>query len=551
MNKKIFCIVCAMLLSIMSICAHAESIKVEYDYIANTIYVSGKANKGNSTIAVNILKPGVEASDLYNEENPENYIFYNGEFSSDDSGSFSVSFKSDVAIEEGEHKVYIGSKDFDKTEVIPMYILKADTYKAIIEALNSKSVYSEFSDYFKSESQKIGCKRNDLVYNEDSVIKTLYDYVQKTKLNKNNSIENTKIFNSAVMIDMLRNKVVFDDYINSIYLQDSRIVTSYETYINSDKTETYLLNKLFKENITGVNNLENNIRNAIILTVVKYPNGSGNIKNIFTEYNSILKADISKATLSDYGYIAGKEYNSIEECILDFNNRVASGSNNYNGGGSGGGGSSSGGHGGPSFGGGNIAGGVAGEINKLPPTINIKFEDLNSVQWAYKAISVLFEKGVINGKSDTLFMPNDCVTREEFAKMLVCAFSLNDKDYENVFVDVDDSAWYAPYVLSAYKKGICKGIGENKFGIGENITREDMCVMLYNALKTMGIECQTGKLAFNDSSDFGEYSKEAVSALAASKIVNGIGDNLFNPKGQATRAEAAVMIYNTTEYAVN
>ena len=548
MTKKFFCIVCTVLMSITGICAHAAPIKAEYDYIANTIYISGKTNKANATVAINILKPGVEASDLYNEENPENYIFYNGEFSSDDSGSFSVSFKSDVAIEEGEHKVYLGSKDMDKTEIIPMYILKTDTYKEIIETLNSKSSYEEFDDYFKSESQKIGFKRNDVAYNEDNVIKTLYDYVQKTKLNKENSIENKKIFNSSIMIDTLKTKTVFDNFISDIYLQDNGIVTSYETYINSEKAETYLLNKLFNDSITGVNDLESSVRDAMILTVVKYPNGQGNIKNIFTEYNHILNADISKANLSDYGAIAGKDFNSVAECVSAFNAQVAA-TDDYQGGGGHGG--SSGGRGGSTSGGGSIAGGVIDENINLPKVLNIKFEDLNSVQWAYKAISVLFEKGIINGKSETLFMPNDQVTREEFVKMIVCAFSLNDKTYENVFSDVDTSAWYAPYVSVAYQKGICNGVGENKFGIGENITRQDMCVMLYNALNTMGIECLSGELTFDDSKDFSEYSKEAVSSLAASKIVNGIGDNLFNPGGQTTRAEAAMIIYNTVEYATN
>ena len=72
--------------------------------------------------------------------------------------------------------------------------------------------------------------------------------------------------------------------------------------------------------------------------------------------------------------------------------------------------------------------------------------------------------------------------------------------------------------------------------------------MAYNVLKSMGYEFDSNDLTFDDESEFSDYAKAPVSALKNAGIVNGVGDNKFNPKGNATRAEAAVIIYNMLVY---
>ena len=56
----------------------------------------------------------------------------------------------------------------------------------------------------------------------------------------------------------------------------------------------------------------------------------------------------------------------------------------------------------------------------------IGFVDLNTVEWAYEAIMALADNGIVNGKTDNEFYPNDKVTREEFAKLLVCMARLEN-----------------------------------------------------------------------------------------------------------------------------
>ena len=74
------------------------------------------------------------------------------------------------------------------------------------------------------------------------------------------------------------------------------------------------------------------------------------------------------------------------------------------------------------------------------------FNDLDSVSWAVEAITELKRIGVINGVSETEFAPNREVTREEFAKMIVNAFSITGEGKS--FADVPATAWYAPFVTA-------------------------------------------------------------------------------------------------------
>ena len=149
------------------------------------------------------------------------------------------------------------------------------------------------------------------------------------------------------------------------------------------------------------------------------------------------------------------------------------------------------------------------------------------------------------GKSATEFYPNDCITREEFVKILVKALNFSGKEGALPFLDVAADAWYYDCICTAYSNKIVKGISGESFGVGLSVTRQDMSVMLYEALLKKGVEMKSGAVdtAFKDAAQIAEYAKEAVGGLQAAGIVNGLGDGRFNPTGFTTRAEAAKVIY--------
>ena len=176
---------------------------------------------------------------------------------------------------------------------------------------------------------------------------------------------------------------------------------------------------------------------------------------------------------------------------------------------------------------------------------NRVFNDIDDVSWAKTAILAMSEKGIIAGDGKGNFNPNTSVKREEFVKMLVVAADMHKADAKCAFDDVSDGAWYSSYVASAFNNNMVYGISEKDFGVGSDITRQDMAVMCYRAAKNAN---KLGKVResvqFADESKISEYAKEAVTALYEAGAINGIGDDLFDPAGTATRAQAAVIIYN-------
>ena len=151
--------------------------------------------------------------------------------------------------------------------------------------------------------------------------------------------------------------------------------------------------------------------------------------------------------------------------------------------------------------------------------------------------------GVINGRTNTEFAPNDNVTREEFVKMIVLLADITVEHGDVTFDDVSESDWFYTAVKAAKQKNIVNGISEYSFGVGQKITRQDMAVIIKNVLAYFNVTLSKKDLTFTDKEQISDYALDSVSRLVAKGIINGYDDNIFKPKGFATRAEAAKMLY--------
>lgn len=173
------------------------------------------------------------------------------------------------------------------------------------------------------------------------------------------------------------------------------------------------------------------------------------------------------------------------------------------------------------------------------------FSDLNDSLWAQESIMYLFNKGIVNGYGDNRFRPLSSITREEFIKLIICATELYVDGADSQFSDVKKEDWFYKYIAGAAKQGIVNGITTDIFGIGQNITREDMVVIAYRAAKLKGIEFSAlgEKPLFNDINDISDYAMDIVTKLRSAGIVNGTDKGAFNPKNSCTRAEATKVIY--------
>lgn len=172
----------------------------------------------------------------------------------------------------------------------------------------------------------------------------------------------------------------------------------------------------------------------------------------------------------------------------------------------------------------------------------VTFTDIENVAWAKDHIIKLYNIGVINGKTSTEFAPNDNITREEFTKLIVSMTKLTADSNASVFTDVPSDSWFALYVNAAVSNGVVNGIGGGLFGTGYNATRQDIAVMIVNALKAKGVQITSESANFGDNALIADYAMEAVAFLNANGVITGDESANFNPRANATRAEVAVML---------
>lgn len=185
------------------------------------------------------------------------------------------------------------------------------------------------------------------------------------------------------------------------------------------------------------------------------------------------------------------------------------------------------------------------ELQKLSSSTEIIFADVaQETLWANDSVNALYKAGIVNGVSDTAFDPNGNVTREQFAKMLISLIGDTENISDHSFSDVPADSWFAPFVCAAKATGIVNGVSDTEFGVGQNITREQMAAMIYRAGKLLGYEPKGEPKTFTDAQFISDYAKESVDALTAGGVINGKEDGTFAPQSTATRAEAACMIYN-------
>ena len=177
---------------------------------------------------------------------------------------------------------------------------------------------------------------------------------------------------------------------------------------------------------------------------------------------------------------------------------------------------------------------------------NVRFIDLGAHAWAADAINALADEGIIKGTSENTFSPAANITRADFAILLVRAFKLASESEEN-FADVSSSDYFAKELAVARNTGLVNGIGENKFAPRNNITRQDMMVIVYRALVAMEKEFDTTAISAPDFANVADYAKDAVSALVNAKLISG-KNGLIDPTANTTRAEVAVLIQRILDF---
>ncbi|MBR1738232.1 MAG: S-layer homology domain-containing protein, partial [Firmicutes bacterium] len=177
------------------------------------------------------------------------------------------------------------------------------------------------------------------------------------------------------------------------------------------------------------------------------------------------------------------------------------------------------------------------------------FNDIAHRTWAVASIENMAQKGYLVGVGNGRFNPDGTTKRADFTIVLVKMAGLEGQS-EDLYEDVRGNEYYADYVRTAKYNGIEGGVSENCFRPKDAITREEIFVMIYKAMKLKGIEMDTDTRIldrYTDNSYINDENREAIAALVNRGIVVGTGDEL-EITNYITRAQMAVLLDNIDDY---
>ena len=175
------------------------------------------------------------------------------------------------------------------------------------------------------------------------------------------------------------------------------------------------------------------------------------------------------------------------------------------------------------------------------------FSDLSQAPWARNAVDTLLGADLVAGVGPGVFDPNADLTRAQFTTLLVKADGLAPvASGATPFTDVVATAWYAPYVAAAYHAGLVAGVSPTSFDPNGDLTREQLAVML---AKLLGSGVPSGSLSrFTDAASIGSWARSGVAVAVGAGLMSGYPGGAFRPTGISSRAQAAAVLAQYLAY---
>ena len=174
----------------------------------------------------------------------------------------------------------------------------------------------------------------------------------------------------------------------------------------------------------------------------------------------------------------------------------------------------------------------------------LPFPDVTEGDWFYDAVRYAYETGLMDGVGDSLFAPNSETTRAQLVTILYRLAGEPEPGGDSGFADVAAGTWYTDAVAWAAENGIVNGVSDTEFVPGDDITREQLAAILYRYAACQGYDVsQRADLSgFGDAESISGYAQEALSWAHAQGLVLGFEDGSLRPQGTASRAQIAAVL---------
>lgn len=180
---------------------------------------------------------------------------------------------------------------------------------------------------------------------------------------------------------------------------------------------------------------------------------------------------------------------------------------------------------------------------------SINFTDVNRNDWFYKYVAYVTRRGLFSGTSENIFSPNKTMTRAMLATVL---HRLDGKPVTTKaanFVDLVHGEYYIDAVNWSSEKEIVNGLTKTEFKPNNDVTREQLALMLYRyAISKNIVSGVNGSIeSFSDKDKVSSWALDAMKWAVEKGIITGKSDNKLDPTGSATRAEVAAMLQRYIE----
>ncbi len=515
----------------------------------DNIFIRGIADPDEQLI-ITVLKPGADLT-LASDSNISELIYYLTDVFADHTGSWSAPYSFSSA-PTGEYPVAISSENPERTASKNLMVINRTDRMATLAAINSAASSDDIADVFIYSSGARNLIFDTSAFDRlspsdsyiDLVFDKFYDKSSAEVVSDGNLAEYKSLFeqySALALFNQERKVSVLDEFSGIFNLSSVSGVSPMLDYIPDTADKTACKTALTSKTYSSLQALQKEYGAAVCLKAVA--------KASWASFDTIInhgKIHFDGLDMTTYGlldsksdistYMKGKAYTQKSSFVSGFNTEAArlyelqinppdDPPRDYGGGGGGGGGSS-----------------IGGGAPVLPPPVyDASFNDLVSVPWAVEAIEYLQQKGIVSGTAPNIFEPDRNVKREEFVKMLVVLAGKYTPSATAQFADVPAGHWSSAYIASAVNAGLISGISPSEFGLENNISRQDACVILARACANL--PKGTLQTAFSDVADISDYAAEAVDFAASLGIINGNDDGTFRPLDSMTRAQAAKVLF--------
>lgn len=171
------------------------------------------------------------------------------------------------------------------------------------------------------------------------------------------------------------------------------------------------------------------------------------------------------------------------------------------------------------------------------------FDDVPENAWYAEAVLYCRDTGLMGGTGAGTFSPDAAMTRAMLCTVLHRAAGAPPAENPSPFPDAAPESWYGTAAAWGAEKGLVNGYDDGLFRPGGPVSREQLAAILWRAAGSPA--AQAGE-DYADETDIAPWASAAVDWARETGVLSGTGENRFQPKGFATRAQAAQVLMNYT-----